>query len=225
MEKYQKALLDYEEWKENAKKEAKKNGSDNTIKRILQPKKVSPYRQCHCHQLFCVTVGSKIGSSCPIDCKDENGTPYGVDAKGHCACPICKCSCSIAFTPDAPQIVCTQHRLNDHSFALRQTIDRDKSKAILADLMKDATNTLVRNALASGKPLLKETMGQTSMAGTASAQALAGGFDPTQHPALISAMRQEVGLPTTKVILPAPIIGPNGNEINVFDMRQLSNQK
>jgi hypothetical protein len=123
---------------------------ENYVYNALQhvPKQAHLYRLCHCAQLYCLTVGSPIGSACPIQCKNpDDGTPYGKDETGACACPICKCKYNIAFTHNAAQIVRTKQLLDKHSVQMQQDININKSQSALPFLMNDAGNSVVQCAL------------------------------------------------------------------------------
>jgi hypothetical protein len=219
--KYADEQLQYNLKKQAAKEEAAKTKTKE--RRINPPKCLPPYRQCHCQQLYCVTVGSKLGSSCPLDCIDPNtGMSYGTDETGACACPICKCQCSVAFTYNAAQIVQTKKLLDDSSVQLQQEIDIQKSRSVMASLFKEATNNTLLAALASGKQFSQQTLER--MAATASVQSLAVNFDPNVHSSLVTAMRNEIGLPTTKVHLPVPI-EVDGKMTTVLDTHSISGRK
>ena len=91
-QKYETLLREFKDKKKLAQEEAKKQ--NGVTKRIKAPKLSQPHRQCHCSQLLCLTVGSNVGSSCPIECKKQDGSPFGVDISVNYACPVCSCRCS-----------------------------------------------------------------------------------------------------------------------------------
>ena len=123
---HEKALREYEKKKKDAKEDAEKNKT--TAKRIPAPKLIQPYQQCHCSQMFCLNIGSTVGTSCPIKCKNpETGNSYGTTNDGSCACPICKCTCSIAYTTSASQIICTRQLLNNNSIQQQKLIEEQTS--------------------------------------------------------------------------------------------------
>jgi hypothetical protein len=212
--KYAAELREYESKKKAAKK--------NNTKAPHAPKQPTPYRQCHCLQLFCVTVGQTLGSSCPIECKDENGISFGVDQFGNCACYICKCNCSMAYTPEAPQILRTKETLDKDAIQKQKAIEQQKSVSALASLIGQASTNTLATAIASGKKFSNQTIQEMSM--TAAAQSLATMFDPNDNAALLQTLRKEVGRPTTKVSMPVPI-NIAGKSTDVFDTRSLSNRK
>ena len=100
---YEKTLCEYEERRRpQRKKRTRTKPQPNTF----QFQKWSSRTGC-VTGFFCLSVGSSaIGSSCPIKCKDpEPGLSYGTTMDGTCACPICKCPCSVAYTNGAAQII------------------------------------------------------------------------------------------------------------------------
>jgi hypothetical protein len=219
---FQKLLQAYEEKKQVAKEEAKKNNLVAPC-RVTAPKLSQPYRQCHCHQMFCVSVGTNIGSSCPIQCKDTSGKPFGTDISGNCACPICKCQCFVTYTYDAPQIHRTRQLFGAHTESQRKEIEFQKSRSIFASLIQDSSDAALKNPILSHKSL--SIQGLCDMAGTASAQSIASLFDPSQHGEFLCKMRDKIGRPTTRVVLPAPI-QINGKMMDSsVDTRMISGQK
>lgn len=65
-------------------------------RRSAVPKLSHPHRQCHCHRLFCLTVGSMLALSVQLRARIDDGTLHGMDPSGNCSCPICLCVCFLA---------------------------------------------------------------------------------------------------------------------------------
>ena len=219
---YEKALRDYQKKKKDAQDEAAKSGS--TVKRVVAPKLNPAYRHCHCSQMYCLNVGSDSANSCPIKCKDpETNQPYGITANGTCACPICKCQCSLAYTYDAPHIVRTRQLLEQNSIQKQKDIEVSKSRSCLAGLIREAATASVASAMASGrKDLTTEKLNTLSM--TAAAQSISHNFDPHDNVAFLNQVRKDIGRPSTTVQLPAPIV-LNGKYVSEIDTRTINGTK
>lgn len=77
----------------NSKGEVMKKGRS-------RPFKMEVVRQeCHCEQFGCTSRTGEVPSSeCPLMCIDEaTGERYGFDENGNCLCPICNCTCRLAW--------------------------------------------------------------------------------------------------------------------------------
>lgn len=132
------------------------------------------------------------------------------------------CSCGLAFALDAAQHARTRQLLDNGSPQLQQEIDVQKSRSCLASLMGDMTRNTIAAASQSGKPFSASTL--QSMTATASAQAVAASFHPSDNTQLVQQLRKEISHPTTKVHLPVPInIG--GNSTAAVDTRGLLSRK
>jgi hypothetical protein len=94
----------------------------------------------------------------PYSVKKTDDTYWGIDSDGTCACPICKCQCSAAFTHNAAQIIHTQTRFESHSYEQKKEMNIQKSCSVLSNLMNDATNNAVITAIASGKQFSMQTL-------------------------------------------------------------------
>lgn len=220
-QKHLQEMREFERKKQAAKDDAAKNKS--APKRITAPKLVQACQQCHCSQLCCVSVGTVAGSSCPIKCRKNCDTSWGADVSGTCACPICKCTCDLAFAHDAAQALRTRQLLQSHKHQRQKEIDVQKSRSAFTSLSQDATTTAAQATLDSGKKLSVQTVQQ--MAGTASAQSVAANFDPALHHGFLRTIRSEIGQPTTKVQLPIPLTDASGNFTADIDTRNASGRK
>lgn len=85
-------MREFELKRQSAKEQATKNNT--APKRVTAPKLTQAHRQCHCHQMHCVGMGSTTGSPCPIKCRKDDGRAHGTNASDTCECPICKCPCN-----------------------------------------------------------------------------------------------------------------------------------
>jgi uncharacterized Zn finger protein (UPF0148 family) len=171
---------EFERQKKQAKEEATKNNT--TMKRITAPKVRPPYQHCHCSQLFCTSIGLDTGSSCPIKCKAPDGTLYGKDSLGNCACPICVCQCSLAYTHDAAQIVCVKKMLDENAIQQKKEIDSQKrSQSTLASIIQEVGSSTIASALAANGKNRYSMDELKTMALSALACSITTNFSSTDH--------------------------------------------
>lgn len=205
---------------EKAKAEANKNGT--AVKKTKPPEKPKPHVLWHCSQMRCVSVGISFGTSCPIDCKDDDGHPYGADVRGNCACPICKCQCKLSCTTDASQDLRIGDMLEADTVRKKETIELQASRSLFSDIIKKSADNAVASAVASKKMIPPDTL--RSIAGTNAARSMVREMDPQQHKAFFRAARKEIGKPTTLVKLPVAL-QVNGVTIEKFDTRGITSRK
>ena len=85
-----------------------------------RPKTTKQILQCHCLQSMCAQVGSTVGSSCPIKCKDTEGNRYAAATDHTCSCPRCKCKCAKAYHPDEIPKILIRLQQKNHAAKMQQ---------------------------------------------------------------------------------------------------------
>ncbi|CAB9517888.1 hypothetical protein SEMRO_889_G216550.1 [Seminavis robusta] len=201
-----KFLAEIRQYEQKQQAEDSQNGgAGNNNSKLKKPKMPKPYQLCHCHKFRCVGPSS-LGSTCPIKCINPVTNQRYPIVEGKCTCPLCKCICQISYAVGASEHLTLKQQLDDSAMDQQKQLGVQASRQRVSFFTSESMNQTL-TSIANNRGASKMSHADVAnLAKSNAARAVAHMFDPTNNKPYLQEMRGEIGRPTTKTRLPAPLM-------------------